>query len=249
MREFGLIGYPLKHAYSQIYFEEKFKNENIKDAKYTLFPISEISKLLNIIKSKDNLIGLNVTTPYKELVLPYLNEIDKSVLNIGTVNTIKIERNEKESKLIGYNTDIYGLRKTFEKVNLPQKTKALILGSGGSGKTVKFVLKELGIKSTTVSRNPKNLSELSYKNITESVIKHHNLIINASPVGMYPNIEKCPNISYEYIKDSHICFDLVYNPELTLFLKNCGDRGAKCINGFTMLYEQADRAWEIWNKD
>lgn len=250
MREFGLIGYPLAHAYSQIYFEEKFQKEGINDAKYNLYPITEISKMVNIITTNQNLVGLNVTTPYKELVLPYLDEIDESVLKIGTVNTIKICRIGGDNfTLKGYNTDIFGLQKTFESIDIPRKVKALILGSGGSGKTVKFVLEELNIKSTTVSRNPKNLSELSYNNITESVLKHHNLIINASPVGMYPKVENFPNIPYEYISENHICFDLVYNPDKTLFLQKAEAKGAKIINGLTMLFEQALRAWEIWNQD
>lgn len=250
MREFGLIGYPLAHAYSQIYFEEKFQKESINDAKYNLYPITEISKMVNIITTNQNLVGLNVTTPYKELVLPYLDELDESVLKIGTVNTIKIYRiGEDKFKLKGYNTDIFGLQKTLETVDISRKVKALILGSGGSGKTVKFVLEELNIKSTTVSRNPKNLSELSYNNITESVLKHHNLIINASPVGMYPKVENFPNIPYEYISENHICFDLVYNPDKTLFLQKAEAKGAKIINGLTMLFEQALRAWEIWNQD
>lgn len=247
MREFGLIGYPLGHAYSQKYFEEKFKKESITDAKYQLFPLSEISKIHNIILSQPNLIGLNITTPYKELVIPYLNEIDASILRLGTINTIKISRKDNTYSLKGFNTDVDGLRKTFEHLSLPEGSKALIFGSGGSGKTTRFVLEELGIKSTNVSREPENLSQLSYRNVTEAVLNHHSLIINASPVGMFPKVDECPAIPYEFITDRHICIDLVYNPAQTLFLKKCAEKGATVINGLTMLYEQADKAWEIWN--
>jgi len=247
MREFGLIGYPLGHAYSQKYFEDKFKNLGITDAKYNLFPISEISKIHNIITSQPNLIGLNVTTPYKELVIPYLNELDETILRLGTVNTIKITRNGEKFSLKGYNTDVFGLQKTFAELNFPEGSKALIFGSGGSGKTVSFVLKEMGIGSTNVSREPENLKQISYSNITEAVLKRHNILINATPVGMFPNIDSCPQIPYKYVTDKHFCIDLVYNPAQTLFLKKCADKGALTVNGLTMLYEQADKAWEIWN--
>ncbi len=247
MREFGLIGYPLGHAYSQKYFEDKFKKLGIEDARYILFPISEISKIINIIKSQPNLIGLNVTTPYKELVIPYLNELDETILRLGTVNTIKISRNNDQFSLKGYNTDVFGLHKTFDNLKFPEGSKALIFGSGGSGKTVSFVLKERGISSTNVSRTPENLQQLSYSNLSESVLKHHNILINASPVGMSPNLNTCPQIPYEHITDKHFCIDLVYNPSQTLFLKKCAEKGAITVNGLTMLYEQADQAWKIWN--
>jgi shikimate dehydrogenase len=247
MREFGLIGYPLGHAYSQKYFEDKFKSMGITDAKYKLFPISEISKIHNIISSQPNLLGLNITTPYKELIIPYLNELDETILRLGTVNTIKITREGGLTSLKGYNTDVFGLHKTFENLNFPEGSKALIFGSGGSGKTVSFVLRERGINSTNVSRNPENLKQMSYSNITEAVIKHHNIIINASPVGMFPKNDTCPPIPYEHITDKHFCIDLVYNPAQTLFLKKCAEKGALTVNGLTMLYEQADKAWEIWN--
>jgi len=247
MREFGLIGYPLGHAYSQKYFEEKFKKLGITDSKYTLYPISEISKIINIINSHPNLIGLNVTTPYKELVIPFLDEVDEVILRLGTVNTIKITRIKGSIKTKGYNTDVFGLNKTFDTLNLPKDSKALILGSGGSGKTANFVLKERGIDSLNVSRKPQNLKYISYSNITETVITQHNIIINATPVGMYPKKEAFPNIPYKYINKKHICIDLVYNPPQTSFLKKCSEQGATIINGLTMLYEQADRSWEIWN--
>ena len=247
MREFGLIGYPLGHAYSQKYFTKKFKDLKIEDASYKLFPISEVSKVLNIINSHKNLIGLNVTTPYKELIIPFLDELDSPILKLGTVNTIKISRDGDEYFLKGFNTDVYGLRKTFDNLIIDKNSKALIFGSGGSGKTVRYVLSELEIECTNVSRNPQNLKLLSYSNLTESVIKQHKIIINASPVGMHPNVDNCPDIPYEFIGENHICLDLVYNPEKTLFLKKCEKQGAKCVNGLTMLYEQADKAWEIWN--
>lgn len=249
MREFGLIGYPLGHAYSQKYFEEKFKGLGIDDAKYTLFPISEIHKITNIISSHKNLCGLNVTTPYKELVIPFLHDLDPIVIKLGTVNVIRIKRTEDSFFLKGYNTDIFGLQRVIDKLLVPEGTKALILGSGGSGKTTSYVLEERGIPYTIVSRSPSNLQQITYNNLTEAVIKNHNLIINASPVGMYPKVNNCPSIPYQYITKDHICFDLVYNPAETLFLKKCADAGAKTVNGLEMLYEQADKAWEIWNSE
>lgn len=249
MREFGLIGYPLGHAYSQKYFTKKFEELGICDSKYTLFPISEIHKITNIISSHVNLCGLNVTTPYKELVIPFLHDLDPIVIKLGTVNVINITRTEDSFFLKGYNTDIFGLEKTFKSLNFPEVSKALIFGSGGSGKTTAYVLDKIGIPYTVVSRNPYSLKQLSYRDINEAVIKNHNIIINASPIGMYPKIDMCPDIPYNYITAEHICFDLVYNPAETLFLKKCSESGAKTVNGLTMLYEQADIAWKIWNNE
>lgn len=248
MKVYGLIGYPLAHAYSPVYFAEKFKKLGIKDAKYELIPLSDISKIKNIIKSKTNMVGFNVTTPYKELIIPYLNELDEIIYKLGTVNTVKITRNGKDFSLKGFNTDIYGIEKTLNILKIPSGSKALILGSGGSGKTVAYVLNKMGIEYTQVSRNPQKINILSYDKITEGIIKNHNLIINATPVGMYPKIDNCPQIPYQFISQHHICFDLVYNPEETIFLKKIKDKGAKAINGLIMLYEQADKAWDIWNK-
>ncbi len=249
MRDFGLIGYPLEHAYSHRYFAEKFDKEGITDARYKLFSINEISKLKNIIISHPNLVGLNVTTPYKELVIPYLDDIDETILKLGTVNTIKISRNKTGYVLKGFNTDVAGLDKTFDILQISKNQKALILGSGGSGKTIAFVLKRRGIECKNVSREPANLEQLSYSKLTKSVINNYKLIINATPVGMFPNINSFPKIPYEHITDKHICLDLVYNPKETMFLKKAKENGARVMNGFTMLYEQADKAWGIWNND
>jgi shikimate dehydrogenase len=249
MKEFGLIGYPLGHSYSQKYFEQKFKDMGMEDVKYTLFPISEIHKITNIVSSHKNLCGLNITTPYKELVIPFLHDIEPVIMKLGTVNVVKVKRTEKSFLLKGYNTDIYGLHKIFDELDILPETKALILGSGGSGKTTSYVLEEKGISYTVVSRNPSNLQQLTYDNITEAVIKNHKLIINATPIGMYPNFDNFPKIPYQYITNEHICFDLVYNPDQTMFIKKCGEVGAKTVNGLAMLYEQADKAWEIWNSE
>ncbi|MDD2387502.1 MAG: shikimate dehydrogenase [Bacteroidales bacterium] len=249
MRKFGLIGYPLEHAYSHKYFAEKFKKDGITDAKYELFSISEIAKIKNIIASHPKLVGLNVTTPYKELVIPFLDDMDKTILKLGTVNTVKIFRNGEGYRLKGFNTDVAGLEKTFDQLKITPETKALILGSGGSGKTLSYVLDNRGIASKNVSRNPSNLQQISYKKLNKSIFEEYKLIINASPVGMFPNIKQAPDISYNFITEEHICIDLVYNPAETMFLNLCRQNGAKTVNGLTMLYEQADKAWEIWNSD
>lgn len=249
MREFGLIGYPLGHSYSQKYFTEKFSALGIADAKYSTFPISEISKINNIVASNKSLLGINVTTPYKELIIPYLDELDIDALKLGNVNTIKIYRDDNNIKLKGFNTDIFGLQKTINKFDLPDKIKALILGSGGSAKTVAYLLNSKGIKYIHVSRNPSKPSMISYSALNRDIINDYKLIINASPVGMHPNKDKCPDIPYEMISTEHFAIDLVYNPENTLFLLKCRDKGAYTENGLTMLYEQADKAWEIWTND
>ena len=247
-RQFGLIGGSLSHSLSQKYFTKKFAELGLSNCKYTLFPISEVSKVTNIIDGNPSLVGLNVTSPYKETIIPFLDELDTKVLKVGTVNVIKITRDGEYTHLKGYNTDIFGLRKTFEMLELPSNCKALILGSGGSAKTAKVVLSEMGVTSTNVSRHPETLDELSYQKLTANKIKDYKLIINATPVGMFPNVSQFPQIPYEGITSSHICLDLVYNPAKTKFIEKCEAHGARTANGLTMLYEQADKAWEIWNE-
>lgn len=244
MQKFGLIGFPLSHSFSKIYFEKKFEKENILNSSYSLFPIETIEQIYNLIKDNTDLIGLNVTTPYKEAIIPLLNEIDDTANNIGAVNTIKITRHSNGTLTKGYNTDIYGFRKLIQNITLPNK--ALILGSAGSAKTISYVLKELGINFQFVSRSPKTKNEFSYTELNKEIINSYSLLINASPVGMFPNIEKCPDIPYNEISPKHICIDLIYNPAETLFLKKCKIKGAKTINGIEMLYEQAEQSWKIW---
>jgi shikimate dehydrogenase len=249
IREFGLIKYPVGHSYSQKYFEQKFEKLGINDAKYTSFPISEIHKINNVVSSHKNLCGLNINAPYKELVIPYLHDIDPVAMKLGTVNVVKVKRTEKSFWLKGYNTDVCGLQKAFDSINIKEGSKVLILGSGGSGKTVSYVLKERQIPYTVVSRESSSFRQITYDNITEAVIRNHNIIINATPVGMYPNVDVCPSIPYQYITKDHICLDMVYNPEQTLFIKKCGDTGAETFNGLAMFYTQADKSWEIWNTE
>ncbi len=250
MREFGLIGYPLGHSYSHNYFTEKFRKLGIDaENKYRLFPISEISKIKNILSSHENLVGFNVTTPYKELIIPYLNELDSLALKLGNVNTVKIQKNGDSPHLKGYNTDIYGLNKTINIFDIEKTNKkALILGTGGSAKTVAFVLNSHKVEFTHISRNPSPPKIKGYWDLSGKLIENHHIIINATPIGMHPFKEKCPDIPYENISDQHIVIDLVYNPEKTLFLEKCEQKGAKIANGLTMLYEQAEKAWEIWNE-
>lgn len=248
MKEYGLVGYPLGHSYSQKYFTEKFKKLNITDSKYSLFPISEISKINNIIESHKNLLGLNVTTPYKELIIPFIHTMDEMAMKIGNVNTVKIIRNGQNYNLKGYNTDFYGFKRTLQSLNLPlSKNKALILGSGGSAKTVSNVFHSDGIDYSFVTRNKSRISLLSYQDLNKSIIEKHNIIVNATPVGMYPNIINYPDIPYDYITKDHFVIDLVYNPEETLFLNKCKEKNATTVNGLSMLYSQADKAWDIWN--
>lgn len=247
MRNYGLIGFPLSHSFSKKYFTEKFQREGIEECSYQNFPIDSIEKLTELIQADKSLVGINVTIPYKEQVLPFLDEIDADAKEIGAVNTIKISRTNSSIKLKGFNTDVYGFRKPLEEVINSNHTKALILGTGGASKAVAWVLKSLNVKYAFVSRTPKSESDYSYDTLNSEIIHDHKIIVNTSPIGMYPNIKQAPNLPYCSLTDEHILYDLVYNPELTKFLKKGKQKKATLLNGLPMLYLQAEKSWEIWN--
>lgn len=246
-KKYGLIGYPLKHSFSIGYFNEKFISEDI-DAEYINFEISEIGKLINIINEEKNLSGLNVTIPYKEKVIPYLNELDKDAKNIGAVNVIKIERKKNKLKLIGYNSDIIGFTQSIEPILNEKHKKALILGTGGSSKAIYHGLLKLGIESTFVSRKKKEVGTLTYDELNADIIREHTVIVNCTPLGMYPNNETYPDIPYNELTKNHILYDLIYNPDETEFMKRGKMNGAITKNGLEMLLLQAFASWKIWNK-
>jgi shikimate dehydrogenase len=249
MRLFGLIGYPLSHSFSKKYFSDKFRNENIQDCEYLNFPIETIKELPSLISQNKDLTGLNVTIPYKEQVIEYLDKTDETAREIGAVNTIKINRLKDKTILTGYNTDVYGFYSSIvprlEKVH----KKALILGTGGASKAIAHVFNQLGIEYIFVSRNPRKDNHISYNDLTEDLINNFKIIVNTSPLGTYPDIDKCPDIPYEYISGDHLLYDLVYNPEMSKFLEKGSEKDAKIINGLLMLHLQAEKAWEIWNSE
>lgn len=242
MKLFGLIGYPLSHSFSKKYFTEKFEREEITDCRYELFSIAFINELSKIIVQHPNLCGLNVTIPYKQQVLPFLDEIDDVVEKIKACNCISIS----QGKLKGYNTDVEGFERSLTKQLQSRHTAALILGTGGASKAVEFVLHKLGIDFRYVSRNPA-VNNYSYEMLTPGIIADHLLIINTTPLGMYPAISEAPPVPYNALTPDHYLFDLVYNPEKTLFLKNGEERGASIRNGYEMLEIQAEASWRIWN--
>lgn len=248
MQKYGLIGYPLKHSFSKDYFNEKFKAEHI-DAEYINFEIPGINDFMEVIEENTNLHGLNVTIPYKEQVIPFLDELDKDAVKIGAVNVIKFVRQPKgKIKLIGYNSDIIGFTQSIEPLLKPHHQKALILGTGGASKAVYHGLKKLGLTATYVSRSKKSDELLTYRELTPEVMKEYTVIVNCTPVGMYPNESNCPDIPYEQLTANHLLYDLIYNPDQTLFLKKGAEQGAATKNGLEMLLLQAFAAWEIWNK-
>jgi len=247
MKKLGLIGYPVGHSYSKKYFSEKFEKENLPEWAYELYPIEKIEKLKSFLKSEPDLVGFNVTVPYKVAVMNYLDEIDPEALVIGSVNTVRIIDSQNGKKLKGYNTDVYGLEKSLIPLIKPGMNKALILGTGGSARAVKFVLRNHDIPYTSVSRQ-RHDTRIQYEDISQATMQEHNIIINSTPVGMHPNVEDFPRIPYQYITNKHILFDLVYNPEETVFLKKGSERGAVTKNGLDMLYLQSDKCWEIWNE-
>ncbi|RIV45281.1 shikimate dehydrogenase family protein [Flagellimonas pelagia] len=238
---FGLLGRNISYSFSQGYFTQKFKDLGLNRYSYENFDIQRIEEL-EIVLSQSDIKGLNVTIPYKEEVIPFLDELDAKAEKIGAVNTINITKNG----LKGFNTDAYGFQKSLEPFLKSHHTKALILGTGGASKAVRFVLDELGIANTYVSRQ-KKASQFSYDELDRKVIEGHTLIINCTPLGTYPNIAEKPNIPYQFLNKDHLLYDLIYNPEKTTFLTLGEERGASICNGLQMLKLQAEKAWEIWN--
>ncbi len=240
-REFGIIGHPLTHSFSPSFFNKKFEEENI-DAMYTAFEIEHISQFPILLQQHPNLCGLSVTIPYKKTVIPHLDELDDAAKNIGAVNCIAIDN----GKLKGFNTDVFGFSESLHPLLQPQHNRALILGTGGSSLAVQYVLKQLNIPFQMVSRNKGNLA-LCYEDLNEATIHAHTLIINTTPLGMFPKTNDCAPIPYEALTPHHLLFDLVYNPQETLFLQKGKAQGATIKNGLAMLHLQALRSWEIWN--
>ncbi len=246
MDKYGLIGYPLKHSFSVSYFNEKFRSEGI-DAEYVNFEIPDIKDFPEVISRNPGLYGLNVTIPYKQQVIPYLNELDDDAAAIGAVNVIQITRQKGKVRLKGFNTDIIGFKQSIEPSLRPFHRKALILGTGGSSKAIYHGLKQLGIEGTYVSRTPRE-GRLTYQDLTPEIIDTHQVIVNCTPVGMYPKVDFAPEIPYDLLTPDHLLYDLLYNPNVTLFMKKGAARGAITKNGLEMLLLQAFAGWEIWQR-
>ncbi|MFD2550326.1 shikimate dehydrogenase family protein [Bizionia sediminis] len=243
MRKFGLIGRDISYSFSKTYFANKFHNEGITNAKYLNFDIRHIEQVKPLLENPDNC-GFNVTIPYKEAIIPYLNTLSTEAQQIGAVNTIK--RN-KDGGLTGYNTDYFGFTKALQPLLQSKHKTALILGTGGASKAVAYSLQQLNIAYKIVSRNPLNPAHFSYHDLTETIIKNHAIIINCTPLGTFPNVMAKPAIPYQYITQNHILFDLIYNPSETQFLRHGRASKAQVINGWLMLKLQAEKSWSIWN--
>ena len=247
MKKYGLLGYPLGHSFSRNYFNQKFEAEKI-DAEYLNFEIPEIKEIKNVIKENPELNGLNVTIPYKEQVIPYLDDLDEDARLIGAVNVIKFSKGLfGKVKLKGYNSDIIGFKQSIEPLLKEHHRKALILGTGGASKAVFQGLKQLGVAPTFVSRKAKEFC-ITYEEITPKTMEQYTVIVNTTPLGMYPNVNACPDIPYDLLTSDHLLYDLLYNPDETLFMRKGKEKGAVVKNGLEMLLLQAFAAWEIWQK-
>lgn len=243
MRKFGLLGYPLTHSFSQRYFTEKWQREGVADCSYSNFSLPDISELTEVL-ADPSLCGFNITIPYKEKVIPFLDELSPVVAEVGACNCVRIVGGRK----VGYNTDVVG----FEQSLLPKlgshHREALILGTGGAAKAVEYVLRKLGIGYRLVTRKPRpGTGDLGYEQVDERVLEGHTLIVNTTPLGMYPHVEEAPLLPYAALTSRHYLFDLIYNPDRTLFLQKGEERGAVVENGHEMLILQAEESWRIWN--
>ena len=247
MKKYGLIGFPLGHSFSRNYFNNKFADEKI-DAEYVNFEIPSIQDFRRVIEENPNIYGLNVTIPYKQQVIPYLDELDADAEEIGAVNVIKFIREAGQKlKLVGYNSDVVGFMGSIKPLLKSHHRKALILGTGGASKAIVYGLRKLGISSVFVSRTKKE-GMLTYDELTPEIMQEFTVIINCSPVGMFPHTDAYPALPYECLTGKHLLFDLIYNPEETLFMKKGAAQGAITKNGLEMLLLQAIGAWSIWNK-
>lgn len=248
MKQLGLIGYPLGHSFSKKYYLDKFRREGIHGVHYDLYPLEHISEFPALYQDNPDFSGANVTIPYKQEVIPYLDQLAEEAAAIGAVNCIRIERPNPGSKplLTGFNTDAFGFENSLTPLLTAHQDRALIFGNGGATKAVAYVLKKRNIPFDIVSRTPCS-SQLAYDDLTESVIASRRLLINCTPLGTHPQVDQCPPIPYQGITREHLLYDLIYNPEETLFLKQGRTNGARTKNGYQMLVLQAEKNWEIWN--
>jgi len=247
MDKYGLIGYPLVHSFSIGYFNEKFKSEGI-DASYENFEIPTIDEFLEVVETNPELRGLNVTIPYKEKVISYLDSLSAEARAIGAVNVIKVSHKGKKTILKGYNSDVIGFTQSIAPLIEPYHHKALVLGTGGSSKAIDFGLRSLGLETLKVSRYERT-GTIQYDAITPEVIKEYNVIVNCTPCGMYPHADECPKLPYEAMNSHTLLYDLIYNPDETMFMKKGKAKGAVVKNGLEMLLLQAFASWEFWNKE
>lgn len=247
MVEFGLIGKSLSHSFSKKYFEEKFKHFGLNEHVFLNFELQQIEEFLPLVHSHKNLKGLSVTMPYKESIIPFLDELSEEAKQIGAVNCVQFYN----QKIIGHNTDAYGFSQSIKPFLDYNHERALVLGTGGASKAIAFVLKKIGLEVfyVTSSKTKKTNNTFFYDEINERVVNAFKLIVNTSPVGTTPNINECPVLPFEFISAQHLFYDLIYNPNETLFLKKAREKGAIVVNGFSMLQLQAEKSWEIWNKD
>jgi shikimate dehydrogenase len=248
MRSYGLIGYPLGHSFSRKFFTEKFLKEN-KQEQYLNFEIPEISLLPSVISDHPELAGLNVTIPFKEKVISFIDRLDPVASEIGAVNTIRIARNPGGTFLEGFNTDVYGFSESLKPLLLPHHRKALVLGSGGASRAVKYSLELLGLDWIQVSRDSNKGKSVSYDDLDQRALEEYTLIVNTTPLGTFPDIHSFPDIPFHWITSRHLLYDLVYNPSETRFLAMGKEQGATIKNGYEMLELQAIRSYEIWNGD
>ena len=246
---YGLIGYPLVHSFSMDFFNEKFTAEDI-DAQYINFEIQDLGLLWEIISEYPNLNGLNVTAPYKEAIIPYMDSLDDDAHEVGAVNVIRFIRDRRDGSLKeprGYNSDVAGFEKTLGDVLTPERTRAMVLGTGGAAKAVSTALRRHGVSVQLVSRR-KSEHTVVYEEITRAMVAQHTLIVNATPLGKYPDDDQCPDFPYRFLTREHLCYDLIYNPEETLFMRNAARYGAATKNGIEMLLLQAFDSYEIWTR-
>jgi shikimate dehydrogenase len=243
MFQYGLIGKSLSHSFSAQYFNDKFEKEGITDCSFELFELDSIEQVRDLVKTHPNLKGFSVTIPYKETIIPYLDELNVVVEDIKACNCVKVI----DGKLVGYNTDIDGFMSSFLAMMEMHHDKAIVLGNGGAAKAVIHSLEQWSLDPLVVARNPKNDNEITFEELTEELINEHKIIVNTTPVGMYPNVDECPNIPYSGIDRFHLVYDLIYNPEKTLFLQKAEAQDAVIKNGMELLEQQAETAWIIWN--
>lgn len=248
MKTFGLIGYRLGYSFSKKFFTEKFEKEGLNEHEYVNFELDSIEEFPGIFEKNPNISGLNCTIPYKQQIMKFMDQIDAEAAEVGAVNTVKIIRDNGTLKLVGYNSDVYGFENSLKPMLTEKHKKALILGTGGASKAIKYILTKLGIEYVSASIEEQLFEkEIRYSNIDEKMISEHLIIINATPLGTFPNVDNCADIPYQFITADHVMFDLVYNPEETLFMKKGKEKGASVKNGLEMLHLQAIRSWKIWN--